>query len=164
VLEYRDPSRTFHIVNVSSLAGFYPMPLKATYAASKRFILDLSTALNQELRASDVTVTALCPAGMPTTSCCIERIEAQGVMGRITTMIVGDVARGTLTSALAGRSVYIPGCSNRVLRALGTRAPAPLVARLIGSRWRSCRACLAPGDGTSAWLTEPASAESSATA
>ena len=36
----RDPLAPFHIVNVASLAAFYPMPVKATYAASKRFLLD----------------------------------------------------------------------------------------------------------------------------
>ena len=138
-LTYRDPMRTLHIINVSSLASFYPMPLKAVYAASKRFLLDLSIALNQELRARDVTVTALCPAGLPTTPRCIELIEAQGLMGRITTMNVGKVAHQTVTSALRGRMVVIPGAINQILRFFGGLVPAPFVAALINRRWRRCR-------------------------
>ena len=139
VLSHRDVSRTLRIVNVSSLAGFYPMPLKATYAASKRFLLDLSIALNEELRDQDVSVTALCPAGMPTTPDVIDKIEAQGFMGRVTTVNVGDVARGTVTSALRGRTVYVPGGANQLLRLLGGLVPASLVASFIGKRWAACR-------------------------
>ncbi len=59
VLPYRAPEQTLRIINVSSLAAFYPMPVKAVYAASKRFLLDWSLALRQELRGQDITVTAL---------------------------------------------------------------------------------------------------------
>ncbi len=135
MLGHRDPARTLHIINVSSLAAFYPMPVKAVYAASKRFLLDWSLALRQELRGADVTVTALCPAGMPTNPACIRAIDAQGLMGRATTMNVGDVAAGAIDHALAGRAVYIPGLVNRFLRLIGGLAPAPLVAALIGRRW-----------------------------
>ena len=40
LMQQRDPVRTFRIINVASLAAFYPMPVKAMYAASKRFLLD----------------------------------------------------------------------------------------------------------------------------
>jgi len=136
VLPFRDPTRTLRIINVSSLASFYPMPLKAVYAASKRFLLDFSVALNQELRSSGVTVTALCPAGMPTTPACLRAIEAQGVMGHITTMNVGEVAARAVDLALAGRSVYVPGAVNQVLRAVGSLVAPPAVAFLLNRRWR----------------------------
>jgi len=135
-LTYRDYHRTFRIVNVASLAAFYPMPVKAVYAATKRFLLDWSRALGEELRDQDVTVTALCPAGMPTTPSCIRSIDAQGVMGRWTTMDTADVARITIRRALAGRRVVIPGAINQVLRVLGGMAPPALVARLVNRRWR----------------------------
>ena len=67
LLEFRDPLTPFRIINVASLAAFYPMPVKATYAASKRFLLDFSLALREEVRELGATVTVLCPAGLPTT-------------------------------------------------------------------------------------------------
>ncbi len=139
LLEYRDPLTTFRIINVASLAAFYPMPVKATYAASKRFLLDFSLALREEVRPIGATVTVLCPAGLPTTRECIEGIEAQGWIGQLTTQDVGSVANATLDCALAGRAVYIPGWINRVLQALGSLLPSSLVAALIGSRWKSAR-------------------------
>jgi uncharacterized protein len=140
LLELRDGEVTFHVVNVASLAAFYPMPYKATYAASKRFLLDLSLALREELRAQNVTVTALCPAGMPTTPECIAAIEAQGLMGQLTTVNTGAAAAGALDAALYGRAVYIPGTLNRVLYSVGRLVPATWVARAVGKRWSAtCR-------------------------
>lgn len=136
VLTLRDPARTLRIVNVSSLASYYPMPIKAVYAASKRFLLDFSLALSQELRTSGVTVTALCPAGMPTTPICVRAIDAQGFAGWATTMNVGDVAARTIDMALAGRTVYIPGVLNQALRLLGSLVPASVIAAVLHRRWR----------------------------
>jgi short-subunit dehydrogenase len=136
VLQFRDPARTLRIINVSSLAGFYPMPVKAVYAASKRFLLDFSLALRRELRESDVTVTALCPSGMPTNPPVIRAIEAQGFMGRVTAKNVGFVASRTIDRALANRAVYIPGAINIALRYLGAVVPRSVITAFIGKRWQ----------------------------
>ncbi len=138
-LHFRDKTRMLRIINVSSLAGYYPMPVKAIYAASKRFLLDFSLALHHELAESGVTVTVLCPAGMPTTPSAISGIFAQGFMGRITTKNVGYVAAKTIDRALSGRMVYIPGVINRILRFLGGTVPPSLVAYFIGKRWLKIR-------------------------
>jgi len=138
-LAYRDPRTAFRIINVASLAAFYPMPVKATYAASKRFLLDFSLALREEIRSQNASVTVLCPAGMPTNEECIRAIEAQGLAGLLTTLDTGRVADQTLNAALKGKAVVIPGAFNRALQALGSLAPAGLVANLIGWRWSAVR-------------------------
>lgn len=142
ILARRNPGRTLRIINVCSLAGYYPMPTKAIYAASKRFLLDLSLALRFELRGNNVSITALCPAGMPTTPEAIAGIETQGLMGRITTCNVGTVAAKTIDHALAGRVIYIPGTVNLVLRVLGGIVPPTWVAAAIGRRWTKTRSML----------------------
>ena len=139
LLKYRDPQAPFRIINVASLAAFYPMPVKATYAASKRFLLDFSLALREEVRGLGASVTVLCPAGMPTHPGVIEAIEAQGWMGRITTRDTGRVAGQTIDAALRGQAVVIPGLVNRFLRVAGSLATAGLVARLIAGRWTAAR-------------------------
>ena len=48
-------------MNVSSIASFLPGPYMAIYYATKAYVTSFSEALWQELRASGVTVTALCP-------------------------------------------------------------------------------------------------------
>ncbi len=139
LLRYRNRALPFRIINVSSLAAFFSMPVKATYAASKRFLLDFSLALRNELRDDNVTVTALCPAGLPTTALSISAIEAQGWMGQLTTMDIGKVAYETIEASELGKAIVIPGYLNRVVKWLGGLAPAGSVASLIGGRWRNAR-------------------------
>lgn len=137
MLALRDPLVTFRIINVASLAAVSPMPIKATYAASKRFLLDFSMALNEEVRDLGATVTALCPAGMPTTPECIEGIEVQGLMGQLTTQNTGTVAAGTLDAALKGQAVYVPGILNRILRLGSSLIPPTWTAALVNQRWKT---------------------------
>ncbi|HWQ46737.1 MAG TPA: SDR family NAD(P)-dependent oxidoreductase [Longilinea sp.] len=139
ILPHRMKETPFHIINVCSLAGFYPMPVKATYAASKRFLLDFSLALREEVRPLGVTVTALCPAGMPTNEECRRSIESQGLAGQLTTMDVGRVANQTINAALAGKAVVIPGEMNRWLQRLGALVPRTILAKLIAGRWMTTR-------------------------
>jgi uncharacterized protein len=145
LLGRRDEALTFRIINVSSLAAFFSMPVKATYAASKRFILDFSLALRNELRDQNVTITALCPAGLPTTETCIAAIESQGIMGQLTTEDIGKVAHETVEAALRGQAIVIPGFLNRLIRWLGGMLPATSVADLVGSRWRMAQERRAEG-------------------
>lgn len=139
LLKLRDVSRTFRIINVASLAAYYPMPVKAMYASSKRFLLNFSKALREEIRPLNATVTALCPAGMPTTPEVRKSIESQGFAGIVTTKNVGFVAAGTIDSALKGKAVYIPGLLNRILKVLGSLVPSAFMARVISMRWNYTR-------------------------
>jgi short-subunit dehydrogenase len=138
-LAVRKKAERFTIVNVSSLASLYPIPLKATYAASKRFLLDFSIALGQELKYENVQVMALCPGGLPTTNEALQGIAAQGLWGSLTTNGLVPVAQRTISRALAGRRVYIPGMINRTLSILGAFAPPALVAHLLHRRWRQAQ-------------------------
>ncbi len=130
----RIPGR-FHIVFVSSLASMYPIPLKATYAASKRFLLDFSIALGQELRDQDVSVLALCPGGLATTPESIRGIEAQGFWGTVTTNRLERVAHRTVSRSLRGRRLYVPGILNHVFSVAARFVPAVVIARLLYGRW-----------------------------
>jgi short-subunit dehydrogenase len=137
VLPRRDPGAIFRIITVASLAAFFPMPVKATYAASKRFLIDFSLALREELKQLGATVTVLCPAGLPTAASTIEAIEAQGFMGHITTKNIGFVASNTIDQALKGKPIYIPGTLNQTLRVLGSMLPAGWISAFVGKRWRN---------------------------
>ncbi len=54
------------ILNVSSSAGFLPIPGFAVYAATKAYVTSFSEALRMELRDAGVTVSALCPGPVDT--------------------------------------------------------------------------------------------------
>ena len=55
-----------HIINVSSMASFQPVPYMSVYAWTKAFIKNYSRALNIELKDKYITVTAVCPWWMKT--------------------------------------------------------------------------------------------------
>ena len=54
------------ILNVSSSAGFLPIPEFNVYAATKAYVTSFSESLRAELRGSGVTVTTLCPGPVHT--------------------------------------------------------------------------------------------------
>lgn len=53
--------RSGSIINVSSIAGFQPMPYLSVYAATKAFVLSFSEALWAENRDYGVRVLVVCP-------------------------------------------------------------------------------------------------------
>jgi short-subunit dehydrogenase len=54
------------VLNVSSCAGFLPVPGFAVYAASKAYVTSFSEAIRAELRQTKVTVSVLCPGPVHT--------------------------------------------------------------------------------------------------
>jgi uncharacterized protein len=124
------------VLNVASLAAFYPMPVLAVYAATKSFILNFSLAVRAELAGTGVTVSALCPAGMMTSRETADAVRAQGLIGRITTWEPERVAAMAIRKAMRGRAIIIPGILNNIIRFVGEAVPRALVVGLIGSRWR----------------------------
>ncbi|MDP4089946.1 MAG: SDR family NAD(P)-dependent oxidoreductase [Bacillota bacterium] len=135
VLEERNGKSRFYIIFVSSLASLYPMPLKATYAASKRFLLDFSYALREELKSENVSVLSLCPGGLATTKEAISGITAQGFYGDITTNPLERVVHKTISRSLSNKALYVPGLLNRALSILGNIVPRKIITRLLYSRW-----------------------------
>ncbi|HAC63735.1 MAG TPA: oxidoreductase, partial [Cyanothece sp. UBA12306] len=53
--------RSGGIINVSSIAGFQPLPYLSVYAATKAFVLSFSEALWAENKNTGVNILALCP-------------------------------------------------------------------------------------------------------
>lgn len=137
ILQRRQINRSFYLLFVSSLASFFPMPLKATYASSKRFLLDFSCALKQELKSQQVQVLALCPAGLATKEETLQAIIAQGLWGQLTTNRLEHISRKTINRLMAGKEIYIPGLINRLMKTIGSLIPRSWLAALIFSRWEN---------------------------
>ena len=65
VLPYMNRKKS-NIINLASSAAFAPQPSFAVYAATKSYVLSLSTALNKELSNTGICVTAVCPGPVNT--------------------------------------------------------------------------------------------------
>jgi uncharacterized protein len=124
------------VLNVASTAAFQPLPGQAGYGASKSFVLSYSEALRGELRATGVTVTALCPGPVRTefqqTAGFTEK-DFDTSMPSFMFVSAEAVARAAIEGLDRGRAVVIPGIANRVGAYLGHLAPreimVPIVAR-----------------------------------
>lgn len=136
VIKNRRQNTPFYLVFISSLASQQPIPLKATYAASKRFLLDFSRALAEELQEANINVLTVCPGGLATNTQVIEAILAQGFFGSITTCNIEKVVSKTITKSLKGKRIYIPGFFNRLTTILNRLIPASLTARILYKRWK----------------------------
>ena len=139
ILTRRRAGNPFYLLFTSSLASMYPMPLKATYAASKRFLLDFSVALREELKDQGVQVLALCPGGLATTKEALSGIAAQGFWGDATTNPLEVVAAKTISRLETRGGVYIPGAVNRALNFCGGLLPRRWVAAAIYHRWNKAQ-------------------------
>jgi short-subunit dehydrogenase len=130
----RSLSKRFHLVNVASLAGFFPMPNKALYAATKRMIIQFSLGLREEIRDFG-NVTVLCPGGVPTNAEAMRKIFLQGFWGKMTSHDISDIVQKTMDRVEKNRPLYIPGLANRFLVWISQLVPLPWTARYLGRRW-----------------------------
>jgi short-subunit dehydrogenase len=99
------------ILNVSSSAGFLPIPGMAVYAASKAYVNNFSEALRAELRGTSVTVTALCPGPVHTEFGDVaKRPGGQPERGpELVYVSVEKTARDAIAAVEADRPLVIPG-------------------------------------------------------
>lgn len=110
------------IVNVGSITSFLPVPLVATYAASKAFVLSYSEALAEEVRRSGVEVQVLCPG--------FTRTEFQDTSGYTNAaapsflwMSAEQVVDASVAALGSGRIVVVPGWHNRVAAVAARHLP-----------------------------------------
>ena len=66
LLKRAEGGRRSGMIFVASVAAFMPIPLLATYAASKAFLLHYAEALAEELSDQPIDVLALCPGATQT--------------------------------------------------------------------------------------------------
>jgi hypothetical protein len=82
-----------YILNVSSMAAFTPVGYKTVYPASKSYIHSFSRGLCAELKDTNVFVSVVNPGAMKTNAGVTQRIEKQGLLGRLTLLDPEKVAR-----------------------------------------------------------------------
>lgn len=125
-----------YVLNVSSMAGFFPIPMKAVYSSSKRYINELSRVLHYELFDHGVFVSCVSPAGMPTKEIIKNKIESQGFFGRCTTIDTKKVVRKSVDFTLKKKIIFVPGRLNRFLLRISFLIPRNSMMRILGRRWK----------------------------
>jgi uncharacterized protein len=124
------------VLNVSSTAGFQPLPYNATYSSTKAFLTRLTEAVSEEVRGEGVRVMALCPGFVRTEF--QERAEIdEGVIPSPAFMDPVTIAETGL-EALAGSStvISVPGLMYKGAALVSRFTPRPVRRRLIGAVMR----------------------------
>ena len=122
--------RNGRILNLASTAAFVPGPLMAVYYASKAYVLSFSQALANELQGTGVTVTALAPG--PTRT----GFQKRGVMedSRLVRGQIADaksVATAGYRGMMRGKTIVIPGFSNKLIPWVARVSPRGTVTRVV---------------------------------
>lgn len=124
------------ILNVSSVAGFLPIPDMAVYAATKAYVTSFSEALRAELRGSGISVTTLCPGPVSTEFGQVARREdgTHIPAPELLKIPVERVVREALLAVTKDRARIIPGFLMLLLAALACMLPLFLLRPFLRSR------------------------------
>jgi short-subunit dehydrogenase len=124
LLEKNAPS---HILNVASMAGFAPIPVKNMYSATKAAVVFFSYSLRYQLKKKHITVSCLSPGPVFTKPEIEQDTKAKlgwfGVQMAVPQKRVGEVA---VRKTLKGRMMITPGTLSKITAAF---------IRILPKRW-----------------------------
>jgi uncharacterized protein len=121
------------ILNVSSSAGFIPMPRSAVYAATKAYVTSFSEALRAELHGTGVSVSALCPGPVRTEFQQVaKRTDGRPEIGpEFLVVPVKRVVQDAIRGLEADKPIMIPGFAMKLAMLLARLMPMPLLRLLL---------------------------------
>ncbi len=124
LLEKNAPS---YILNVASMAGFAPIPIKNLYSATKSAVVFFSYSLRYQLEEKNISVSVLCPGPVFTKPEIIEDTKKKlgwiGMRMAVSPEKVGEVA---VRETLKGKLVIVPGAVSKFMSFL---------VRMLPRRW-----------------------------
>ena len=127
--------RSGTIINVSSAAGFQPIPFMATYVATKAFVTSFTEGIAEENRDFGIKILALCPGSTKTNFFDASNIErAMKVKGQQTADEVVDTA---LEAVRSGRSKVVSGWTNYLVASATNFVPNSLITKTLGRGLKS---------------------------
>jgi uncharacterized protein len=116
------------ILNIASVYSFSPVPFQSVYAACKAFLVSFSSALQNELQGTGVTVTVFCPG--------VTRTEFRSRAGigqnrTDTGMTPEEAARIAFRETMRGTHIVVPGFVNKLFAFVVGILPARSVSDLV---------------------------------
>lgn len=107
------------ILNIASIAAFFPGPLMAVYYATKAYVLSFSEGLREELRGTGVSVTVLAPPPLNTGFAKRAHVKNPSSFDHAK-MTAQQVAKIGYDGMMQGKDLVVPGYVNK-LKSLASR-------------------------------------------
>ena len=117
------------ILNVASTAAFQAGPLMAVYYATKVYVLHFSEAIANELKASGINVTCLCP-GVTTTGFHQRANMMNSRLLQVGSMDPRTVAEDGYRALMAGKPLVVSGFKNWLVAQSVRFAPRHIVTAI----------------------------------
>ena len=121
------------LINVSSVASFQPSPGLAVYAATKAYVTSFTEALHEEVRGTEIRVTALCP-GLTRTE--FQQVSnTSGLETRFPEFVwlqPREVAKAGLDAVAKGDALAVPGALYKGLSTVSSVTPRGAARRISG--------------------------------
>lgn len=111
------------ILNVSSMAGFFTIPKKQVYSGTKAYLTSFSKSLRKELKKDNISVTALCPGGLNTTTRLCYQNRIVGWITRESVLNPEQAAKIAIDAMMAKKKVVVPGFLNKCFMLLDKILP-----------------------------------------
>ena len=108
------------LINVSSLASFYPLKGNTIYNATKNYLNMFSRSIQKELKGYNIKVQALCPGFTYTEFHDTDEFKEfnRSSVPKFLWMPAQDVAKRSLNALRRKKVIFIPGIKNRILARL----------------------------------------------
>ena len=120
------------VLNVSSMVAYTPIGYKMVYPASKAFVNAFSFGLRAEFKKRGLSVSVVCPGAMATSKDIRKRIEAQGLLGKLTLVPPEKVARKSIRQTFRGRKeITVTPLSYFFTKLVPSSIRIPILTRIV---------------------------------
>ena len=131
LLEKNAPS---YILNVASMAGFAPIPIKNMYSATKSAVVFFSYSLRYQLKDKHISVSCLCPGPVYTKPEIVQDTKAKlGWFGNKMALDPETVGEIAVKKTLKKKLIIVPGTLAKISSSLIRFFPRRWVVNLYGS-------------------------------
>ena len=118
------------ILNIASVAAFFPGPLMSVYYATKAYVLSFSEGIREELRGTGVSVTVLAPP--PLNTGFAKRAQVKNVRSFDNAKMTPEqVAQIGYEALMSGCDLVVPGFLNKIESLASRLSPYKFSARII---------------------------------
>ena len=111
------------ILNISSMAAFFPLQKKQVYGGTKAYLLSFSKSLRKELKKDNISVTTICPGGLNTTTRLCYQNRIVGMITRKSTLSPESAAKIAIDAMMQKKNIIVPGFINKCFMVLDKLLP-----------------------------------------